>query len=119
MDYFGLEIKVDARKNKDEFEKTSILVNSMISEKLSNSNKFKCAICNYKLNTEYNVAYRVFKDKKLVIAHPVHKNCIKEEGNLFNTNNINSEYTDVSKTDYCDMLRNIEVLKDLDKKMTY
>lgn len=119
MNYYALEIKADARKNKAEFEKTDILIHSMISEKLSNSHNIKCAICNNDLKFEYRIAYRVFKNEKKVVAHPVHKNCIKDENNFFDSNNLNSEYADVSKTDYFDMLRMIEVLKDLDKKMTY
>lgn len=119
MDYYGLEIKIDARKNEEEFKNTDTLIHSMICEKLSNSHNIRCAICNNNLNTDYRIAYRIFKEEKKVVAHPVHINCIKEENNFFNLNNINSEYTDVSKTDYCDMLKTIEVLKNLDKKMTY
>lgn len=116
MDYYGLEIKIDARRNEEEFKKTDTLIHSMIYEKLSNSHNIRCALCNNNLKTDYRIAYRVFKNEKKVVAHPVHRNCIKEENNFFNSNNINSEYADVSKTDYCNMIRIVEVLKDLDKK---
>lgn len=117
MNYYGLEVKIDTRRNTKEFEKTHTLIQSMILDKLSDSNNFNCAICNNNLTSEFNIAYRVFKKEKKVVAHPVHKNCIKEGNNFFNTSNFNKGYTDVSKTDYCDMIKLMEVLKDIDKNI--
>lgn len=116
MNYYGLEVTIEGRRNKTEFNETDKLITSMVADKFKNGEKIKCAICGNELDSNYRIAYRVFKDgTKKVIAHPVHKNCLKEEDNMFTITSNYDKYSDLSKTDYLNTLKLLDVLKSLDK----